>query len=105
MFQNPGWLLISGGLLIVLLGILWLWSPAIPWLGRLPGDVVIERGNSTFYFPITTCILLSLMLTGFMWSIRFLPVNDKQAAMAAIESSSEKPALIDLKAEDIPSQQ
>jgi hypothetical protein len=39
-------------------------------LGRLPGDVVIERGNATFYFPIVTSILLSLLLSGLLWLLR-----------------------------------
>jgi hypothetical protein len=39
-------------------------------LGRLPGDVVVERGNFTFYFPIVTSILLSLLLSGLLWLLR-----------------------------------
>ncbi len=49
---------------------MWLVAPSIPWLGKLPGDIVIDRGNFQFYFPVTTCILLSLMLTGIMWLVR-----------------------------------
>ena len=36
---------------------------AAKWLGRLPGDIRIERGNSAFYFPIVTCIILSILLS------------------------------------------
>ncbi len=57
--QNPAWLLIITGVLIALIGLGWLLSPSIPWLGRLPGDVVVERENFRFYFPITTCIVHS----------------------------------------------
>jgi hypothetical protein len=39
-------------------------------LGRLPGDIVIEKGNSSFYFPIVTCILISLVLTLLAWLFR-----------------------------------
>jgi Protein of unknown function (DUF2905) len=39
-------------------------------VGQLPGDIVIERGNFTFYFPIVTSILLSLILTGLLWLLR-----------------------------------
>ncbi len=45
------------------LGVLLLFSDKIPWLGRLPGDISIKRENFTFYFPLTTCILLSLLLS------------------------------------------
>jgi Mg2+/citrate symporter len=58
------------GRLLVLIGIgtavvgLLLWGGLFPrWLGRLPGDVRIERGNSSFYFPIVTCIIISIVLT------------------------------------------
>jgi hypothetical protein len=39
-------------------------------MGRLPGDIVVERGNFTFYFPIVTSILLSLALSGLLWLLR-----------------------------------
>ena len=39
-------------------------------LGRLPGDIVVQRGGFTFYFPIVTSILLSLLLTGILWLLR-----------------------------------
>ncbi|HWB12622.1 MAG TPA: DUF2905 domain-containing protein [Pirellulales bacterium] len=68
--QHPGWALVLIGGLMVLAGLLWLAAPAVPWLGRLPGDVVIERENFRFYFPLATCILLSLALTAIMWLMR-----------------------------------
>ena len=40
------------------------------WLGRLPGDIRIERGNSGFYFPIVTCIVISIVLSLLMWFFR-----------------------------------
>ncbi len=58
-----GKLLVLLGLAIVVVGAL-LWSGVgAGWLGRLPGDIRIERENSSFYFPIVTCIVLSLVLT------------------------------------------
>jgi hypothetical protein len=68
--QHPGWVLIVVGVLIALFGLVWLLAPSIPWLGKLPGDIVIERENFRFYFPVTTCVLLSLLLTGIMWAVR-----------------------------------
>jgi hypothetical protein len=51
------------GIAIVLIGLA-LWSGfGASWLGRLPGDIRIERGNSAFYFPIVTCIIISIVLS------------------------------------------
>lgn len=69
--HHPAWTLIVLGGLIVLIGLAWLISPSIPWLGHLPGDIAVERDNFRFYFPVATCILLSLALTGIIWIIRF----------------------------------
>jgi hypothetical protein len=58
-----GKLLVIFGVLMVLIGLA-LWSGfGTGWLGRLPGDIRIERGNSTFYFPIVTCIIISVVLS------------------------------------------
>ena len=69
--RHPGWILIIIGLLVTGIGIVWLTAPSIPLLGKLPGDNRIERENFRFYFPLTTCILLSLLLTGIMWLVRY----------------------------------
>ncbi len=58
-----GWLLLALGGLFLLLGALVLLAGRIPFLGRLPGDIRIEREGFTFYFPLVTCLLLSLLLT------------------------------------------
>ena len=51
------------GVVITLVGLV-MWSGFAPkWLGRLPGDIRIERGHSAFYFPIVTCIILSIVLS------------------------------------------
>ena len=58
-----GKLLILAGVILVLVGMTFLWGNKIPFLGKLPGDIYIHRGNFTFYFPLSTCIVISLMLT------------------------------------------
>ncbi len=65
-----GWVLLVLGLVIARLGLVWLLAPSIPWLGRLPGDIRIERDNFRFYFPLVTCLLLSLLLSLVLWVIR-----------------------------------
>ena len=51
------------GIILTLFGLV-MWSGFAPkWLGRLPGDIRIERGHSAFYFPIVTCIILSIVLS------------------------------------------
>jgi hypothetical protein len=51
------------GVLLAVLGGLMLLVGQVPWLGRLPGDISIQRGNVRLYAPIATCLLLSLVLT------------------------------------------
>mgnify|MGYP001075639252 CR=1 FL=1 len=68
--QQPAWALIFLGAVIMIVGLVWLLAPQVPWLGRLPGDIVIERKNFRFYFPIVTCILLSVALSAIMWLVR-----------------------------------
>jgi Protein of unknown function (DUF2905) len=59
-------LLIGIGLVLVLAGIAWPLLSRIG-LGRLPGDIVIQRGSTSFYFPLVTCIVVSLVLSAVMW--------------------------------------
>ena len=61
--QELGRPLILIGAVLVLVGLFLAFGPRIPFVGRLPGDIVWRRGNSTVYFPIVTCIVLSLLLT------------------------------------------
>jgi len=58
-----GKFLILLGVIIICLGIFLTFIPKIPYLGRLPGDIYIKKGNFTFYFPLATSILLSILLT------------------------------------------
>lgn len=60
---TTGKILILIGLGIIILGgLLWLFS-RIPFAGKLPGDISIEKDNFTFYFPVTTCIIISVVIT------------------------------------------
>jgi len=63
-----GRMLIAAGLVLIVAGLLVTYSPFK--LGRLPGDIYIQGKNSTFYFPIVTCILLSVLLSLVMWLLR-----------------------------------
>ena len=61
--------LIVIGLLLVVAGLAWPWLGKLP-LGRLPGDIVVDRENFRFYFPLTTMILISILLSAILWFIR-----------------------------------
>ncbi len=61
--------LITLGLLILVIGLLWPWLQKIG-LFRLPGDIVIENENSRFYFPITSAIIISLVISLLLWLFR-----------------------------------
>jgi hypothetical protein len=58
------------GLIIAGVGLVWILAPSIPWLGRLPGDIRIERENFRFYFPLVTCLILSVALSIIVWIVR-----------------------------------
>ncbi len=65
-----GRFLVVVGLLIAAAGAL-LWSGlGKSWLGRLPGDIHYTKGNFTFYFPVLTCILFSVLLTVILWLLK-----------------------------------
>ena len=59
-------LLIGIGLVLVLAGIAWPLLSRIG-LGRLPGDIMIQGGSTSFYFPLVTCIVISVVLSALMW--------------------------------------
>ena len=62
------WLIIVGVLLVVV-GLAWPWLSKLP-LGRLPGDIVIEREHSRFYFPWVTCLVVSVLVSLVSWLFR-----------------------------------
>jgi len=68
--SDLGRLLILFGVILVVVGVALLWGPKIPWLGRLPGDIVYKSDRVTFYFPIVTCVILSVLLSLVMWLFR-----------------------------------
>jgi hypothetical protein len=65
--RDLGKMLLGFGALMVLLGLILIFagnlSGKVPWLGRLPGDIHIQRGNWSFYFPLVTCLIISIILT------------------------------------------
>ena len=65
--QHIGRFLVITGVIIAAVGGLLLLSGKIPWIGRLPGDIMIQRKSFTFYFPLATSILLSLIVTFILW--------------------------------------
>jgi Protein of unknown function (DUF2905) len=56
-------LLIVGGVVAIVAGLWLLFGPRLPWLGRLPGDIVVERERVSFYFPIVTSLVVSVIAT------------------------------------------
>jgi NADH:ubiquinone oxidoreductase subunit 6 (subunit J) len=65
--SDVGKLLIVFGLLIVLVGAVLVLIGRVPGLGRLPGDILIRRGSWTFYFPLATSLVLSVVLSLLVW--------------------------------------
>ncbi len=69
-FQQAGKFLIFAGIFILILGGLFLFGDKIPFLGKLQGDIYIKKKNFTFYFPIVTSILLSLLISLIIYLFR-----------------------------------
>ena len=66
-----GRMLIALGLVLVVFGVLLTFAGRLPFrLGRLPGDIVVQGKNSTFYFPLVTCLILSVVFSLVMWLLR-----------------------------------
>jgi uncharacterized protein HemY len=65
-----GKILLVFGLVLAGIGLLLMLSGKIGWIGRLPGDIVIKRENFTFYFPLATSIVISVVLTLLFWLFR-----------------------------------
>jgi len=64
---DVGKLLIVFGLVIAGVGLFLLLAGRVPWIGRLPGDIYVQRGNWTFYFPVATSLLISAVLALIFW--------------------------------------
>ncbi|NQT46589.1 MAG: DUF2905 domain-containing protein [Candidatus Omnitrophica bacterium] len=61
--SSIGKILIGSGIFLVLMGLVFITAGKIPWVGKLPGDIIIQKENFSFYFPLTTCIILSAILS------------------------------------------
>jgi hypothetical protein len=61
-------LLIAIGLALLLAGVAWPLLSRLG-LGRLPGDIMVQRGSTSFYFPLATCIIISIVLSALMWLV------------------------------------
>jgi hypothetical protein len=68
--QGIGKILIVVGVVLILAGLFFVFSPRIPFLGKLPGDIMVKRENFTFYFPLATSILLSILVSLILYLIR-----------------------------------
>lgn len=69
--SQPGKILIIIGIVLIIAGlVIYFAGDKLTWLGHLPGDIRIEKGNTRFYFPITTMILLSVLISVIMWIIK-----------------------------------
>ena len=72
--QPLGRVLLLFGAIVAGFGLLLLLSPKLPWLGRLPGDIFIQRDRFSFYFPLASCLLASLIVSLVLWLAgRFRP--------------------------------
>jgi len=69
-FGALGKMLILFGVFIIVIGIFFMIGDKIPWIGRLPGDILIRKEKFTFLFPLATCILISIILTFLFWIFR-----------------------------------
>lgn len=70
-----GKLLVILGVILIVVGLGWHFGIRIPHLGNLPGDIHIQRENFSFYFPLTTCILISILIMGAMYLVRWFNGN------------------------------
>ena len=62
--------LITIGLIITVAGLFMTFAGKVPWLGKLPGDISIRRENFSFYFPLASCILISVIVSFILWLLR-----------------------------------
>jgi DUF2905 family protein len=62
--------LIYFGLLLVVIGVIFSLAGKLPWLGNLPGDITIQRGRFTFYFPLATCLVISAVISFVLYFFR-----------------------------------
>jgi hypothetical protein len=68
--QYFGKILIFLGLICIIAGVIFMLAGKLSWFGRLPGDIYIQKKNFSFYFPLATSLLISLILTLIFWLLR-----------------------------------
>ncbi len=67
MAGDIGKIIIFIGLVLVVIGFIFMLGSKLPFIGKLPGDIAIVRKNYSFYFPVTTCIIISIILSFILW--------------------------------------
>ncbi len=73
MNSNPlGKILIIGGAITVIIGVILIFGEKIPFIGKMPGDIVIQKKNFSIYFPIVSCIILSILLSAAFYVISLI---------------------------------
>jgi hypothetical protein len=68
-FSNLGKFLVAAGLIVAVIGLVLIFAGRIPFIGRLPGDLFFRGKNASFYFPLTTSLLVSVVVTLILWFI------------------------------------
>ena len=68
--KNMGKFIIIIGVILIMIGLIIQFAGKIPWLGRLPGDILVKKENFTFYFPLVTSIVLSIVISLIIYLIR-----------------------------------
>ena len=62
-----GKILVVTGVILMAVGLVFVFGTKLSWFGRLPGDVIIHKKSFSFYFPLTTCVIISVLLSLFFW--------------------------------------
>jgi uncharacterized membrane protein len=70
MMESAGRMIIVFGLVLVVIGVLLTFSGKVPWFGRLPGDIYIQKKGFSLYFPLTTSIIVSIVLSAILMLLR-----------------------------------
>jgi uncharacterized membrane protein HdeD (DUF308 family) len=68
--QGIGKMLIVVGIVLLIAGLFFVFSPKIPFLGKLPGDIMVKKENFTFFFPLASSILLSVLISLILYLVR-----------------------------------
>ena len=62
-------LLVGAGVVLVVTGLVLHLLPSVPWIGKLPGDIRVERPGFRFYFPVATCVVVSVAISAIVWLV------------------------------------